>query len=172
MTLTEEEETHPCCEPPHDLLAHPPADLAHALADGLEGAALAELHEDLDLAARGGDIHAIELDDVLVLRGRDNADLAQELLHRGLVRRDRLAGHDPARATVAHLVDGAAGALAEARELLEGVVGVLVELGDGLAEALEGERGWGIVLGRDGLLWADGGLALGCADGAAAVEVG
>ena len=132
-------DTHSFCEPACDLLANAPADLAHALPDGLEGAALAVLDDDLDLAAAGADVRAEEVDDVDMLGAGRDRDLAQQLLHRGLERRDRLARHDRARAPVAHLVHRAARALAEAGEIFEVVVRPFVKLADGLPDVVHGD---------------------------------
>ena len=128
--------TYALCEPAGDLLCDAAAELAHLLADGLEGAALAELHEDLDLARGRGHVRAIELDDVDVRCRGYYLDFAQELLHRRLEGRDCLSRHDLACPHVPHRVHSAAGALTEPSDLLEHVIGPLIELLDSLAQIL------------------------------------
>ena len=124
-----------------DLLPNARADQSHLLANRLEAAALAELHEDLDLARRRGHVRSIELDDVYVGCGRADSDLSQELLHWRLERGDCLSRHDRACPFVPHLVNCAASSLAEPGQFLEDIIGVLIKFLHRLAQILHRDDG-------------------------------
>jgi len=114
--------THTLSQNARDLLAHAALPPANLLADGGEAAALAELHDELDLAVGRRHVRAVEADDVRVPEAREERELARELLQRPLVRHDRLARVAPPRARVLHRLHSAAGALAEQRDDLQHAV--------------------------------------------------
>lgn len=154
--------THPFRKLPSNLLGDPAADLSHALPNGFERAALAILHKHLDLAAARADIRAIEMYDIDVRGAGRDLDLAQQLLHRGPERGDRLARHHFPSPQVAHCVYCAPCPLPKPGELLELIVRPLVKfvarLLDRLLQTLHGRR-WRGLTGRNGEIGPNGWLA-------------
>ena len=109
-----------------DSLTNDTTSLFDALGYGLETAAFAQFHDDLDLAGGGRHVGTAEGDQILMdgrARAEEEVELAEELIRRRASRGNSLPGYDLAIAPVLDLVDGAAN-LAEKGDFLEIGIGV------------------------------------------------